>query len=190
MDKKDIKAILASYHKRRMVRPDLTPAAVLMPIHCDTADCRIVFAQRSQNVLYHKGQNAFPGGRHELADRDLLATALRESQEEIGLNPADVEVLGELDDQVTTSGFVISPFVGAIPHPYRFVAHRGEVDDIFDVPLSVFLADRNWREEQPEDGDAAPTYYVDYRGRTIWGATARILKQFVRLLSARSRASR
>lgn len=115
-----------------------------------------------------------------------MHTALRESWEEIGLKPEDAEVLGELDDIATyTTNFVISPFVAAIPHPYKFRLNPYEVDEVIEVPLSVLLDQGNFSQEVVSlEDQLILQYFYNYGDRVIYGATARILKQFLEVVSA------
>jgi len=140
-------------------------------------------------VAYHKGQASFPGGTRSESDMNLLDTAIRESWEEVGLEAEDVEILGELDDIPTTTGFVISPFVASIPYPYEFrVSHR-EIDEIFDMPVSTLLHKANIRPERYViNGQVALSCSYEYGGRCVWGATARILKQFLEVFQLASGA--
>ncbi len=128
----------------------------------------------------HKGQVCFPGGKQEPTDSDLLQTALRETEEEIDLKAGDVEILGELDDIPTiTTNYVISPFVGLIPHPYSFRIDSREIREIFSAPLSFLTDDANFSHD---------TWSYEYEGHIIWGATARIIRQFVDLMRTESGA--
>jgi len=191
MDKQTIRQVLASREKKHIPPGKFAPAAVIVPVFCEAEECNIVFAKRSQNVTFHKGQFCFPGGRPEQGESNPLTTALRESREEVGIKPEDVEILGELDDQVTTSGYVVTPFVGYIRHPYELMSDGCEVEEIISIPLSYLLNPRNWRQEVKTDGKSQMTEYaVDYHGRIVWGATARILRQFTQLLGERSGASK
>jgi 8-oxo-dGTP pyrophosphatase MutT (NUDIX family) len=186
MDRPSIKRILDN--RTRLVIPpgNLKQAAVLLPLAFDGSADHIFFIQRSHDVLYHKGQVSFPGGGVEKCDADLLSTALRESDEEIGLKPEDVEVLGRLDDQVTVSGFVITPWVGAFPLPYTFKLCDFEVKEVFSLPVPHLLDSRLCRQGENllRENKTAPGYAFDCQGRFIWGATARILKQFLELVRA------
>ncbi len=179
-----IRRALSQRHKKVYAAPGLTPAAVLMPIYEKEGKSHLVFTKRTETVNHHKGQVSFPGGVRHADDRTLQDTALRESWEEIGLNPGDVEVLGELDDMPTyTTNFIISPFVGAIPYPYEFRASPEEVEEVISVPLEVLLDRNNLREEpQNINGVVVPQYFYHYGDRVIWGATARILKQFLEVV--------
>lgn len=131
--------------------------------------------------MTHKSQIAFPGGTYESRDGTLLNTALRESSEEIGLAPKDVKILGELDDKTSlASNYIISPFVGLIPWPYQFKLDSVETEEIFNCPISTLLEQDGHEETISLDGDKS-TISLVYRcqGRVIWGATARILDQFL-----------
>jgi len=143
-------------------------------------------------VEFHKGQICFPGGTYQPGDTSLLQTALRETEEEIGLKAEDVKILGELDDTITvTSGYVISPFVVFIPHPYLFKVDHREIKQILSVPLSAMMDEANFRQGedmQTLEGEIIPVYYCEYKGHIIWGATARILKHFTDLLRPESGA--
>lgn len=184
MMKQRIKQILGHYHKNKIVDEKLTPSAVIVPLSYREGECYIFFTERSDEVNFHKGQICFPGGTREPGDASLLDTALREANEEIGLDARDVEVLGELDDNLTvTTGYVISPFIAFIPYPYPFKVDRREIKQIFSVPLSALMDEAIFREElQSFDGETMPVYFYEYEGHVIWGVTARILKRFIELL--------
>ena len=172
--KQRIADILARRRKRKVAGEDLIACAVLMPLFCRQGQYHILFTERSDEVYSHKGQVCFPGGKQEPTDSTLLETALRETEEEIDLKAEDVRILGELDDIPTiTTSYVISPFVGLIPHPYAFRADSREIREIFSVPLSFLIDEANFRRD---------TWSYEYEGHTIWGATARIVRQFVDLL--------
>jgi len=185
MDRRIIRQILENRPRVTLPPGGLVPAAVLLPLAFDGREGRLVFIRRSTKVLYHKGQVAFPGGGREKCDPDLMSTALRESEEEIGLRPGDVEVLGRLDDQATVSGFLITPWVGALNWPYAFKPQASEVDEVFNLPLAYLLDGRLCRSGDTLDPakQTAPGYSFECQGRYIWGATARILKQFLDLLN-------
>ena len=169
--------------KRNIIAPDRTPAAVLLPIYYRDGQYYILLIKRTDRVKVHKGQISFPGGALDPEDKTLLDTALRESAEEIGLMPGDVEVLGELDDEVNkTSNYIISPFVALIPWPYQFKPDGEETEEIIEVPISVLL-DKAYQRQETRDGKAAASYLYHYQGRVIWGTTARILKKFLDILN-------
>jgi 8-oxo-dGTP pyrophosphatase MutT (NUDIX family) len=160
-------------------------AAVLLALFKQAADYHLVLTKRTETVRHHKGQVSFPGGSYDLADGDLLTTALRESQEELGIHPQDVTVVGRLDDLPTFStSFLVSSFVGLIPHPYTFRPNPIEVATVFTVPLSV-LADpavvRTYTRSR-EDGAVIEDYEFHVGGHVIWGATARLIRHFLQVI--------
>ncbi len=179
--KEKLKKALALRQKIHFEGEGLVKAAVLVPVFWKDGEYHLLFTKRSDLVPSHKGQISFPGGAYNEADSSLVATALRESWEEIGLKTEDVEILGELDDTPTrASGFNISPFVGFIPYPYEFSLNRFEIDEIFSVPVSDLLYKTNKKEDYYTFGNEVfVNYSYEHGGRIIWGATARILHQFL-----------
>lgn len=170
---------------RRAVDPgDLVPAAVLIPLVVRGGELFVVFAKRTEAVAHHKGQFSFPGGIVETFDGSRPETALREAREEIGLDPGAVEILGELDDTETrATPFVITPVVGMIREPGPYRVDGREIERVIEVPLGALLDPTRFREELWERaGVLQPIYFYEYEGDVIWGATARILKQFLDLL--------
>src|SRR6185295_661600 len=152
-------------------------SAVLVPLFESSDGLHLLYTRRTETLPHHRGQVAFPGGRHAPdVDTSLLATALRESEEEIGLRPADVEVLGPLPPIHTfVSNFVINPFVGVIPHPYAFRPNPHEVSEIFSVPIATLRDPRTASaEEWTLDGRTVPVETYRHAGQVIWGATHRI----------------
>jgi 8-oxo-dGTP pyrophosphatase MutT (NUDIX family) len=169
---------------RRVVEPGpLIRAAVLVPI-VDRGEAHLVFGKRTETVGRHKGQIAFPGGAVDPADASLLDTALRESEEEIGLPRSAVEALGALDDTETfATQFVITPFIALVREPVAWQPDGREIEKVIEVPFAALAAEGSFRVEHWErDGVHRPVYFFDYHGETIWGATARILMHYVALL--------
>jgi 8-oxo-dGTP pyrophosphatase MutT (NUDIX family) len=163
-----------------------SPAAVLVPLLDVDGEPHVLYTRRSRQLTRHRGQVAFPGGRrHPDEDVDLQATALRETHEEIGVVPADVRLLGALDDiETMTSRFVITPFVGVVPHPYAWRAAPGEVDSIFTVPLRVLAAPETARQETWDfRGRQVPIDVYPVNGHVIWGATQRITRNLLHVLA-------
>ena len=163
------------------------PAAVLVPLLDVAGEPHLLYTRRSSQLPRHRGEVSFPGGRyHPDEDPDLQTTALREAHEEIGIAPADVRLLGVLDDiETSASRFVITPFVGLVPHPYDWRPAAEEVDVIFTVPLRVLQAPETARQELWDFGGARvpiDTFPVD--GHVIWGATQRITRNLLNVLAA------
>jgi len=183
MEKK-IKEILSCRERACIDQPGLVRAAVLIPLFKKNGEYHVLLTRRTDKVRHHKGQISFPGGRQDPGE-DFLATALREAKEETGIEEKDVRILGELDDMCTVaSDFCISPFVGLIPYPYPFKINRQEIEEIIEVPLAVFLDETKFREElRSHNGELVPVYFYEHDEHTIWGATARILKQLMDLIS-------
>jgi 8-oxo-dGTP pyrophosphatase MutT (NUDIX family) len=163
--------------------PALVPAGVLLPVFFTNGEPHLLFTQRTMLVKDHRGQISFPGGVRDPEDADLRATAVRESAEEIGLNPAAVEVCGSFKPVTTVTGYWVAPFVSLIPYPYDFVLNQREVARLLTFPVAGFLAPQAWQ-----------TGPYTYQGQTrlvccwrqgditIWGATARLLLNFLACL--------
>lgn len=181
--RKRTEAALADRPRRVVEQEGLIPAAVLLLL-TNRGGAHIVFAKRTERVAHHKGQFSFPGGIVETWDGSRLETALREAKEEIGLPPSAVEILGTLDDTETrATQFVITPFVGLIRDPVSYTPDGREIERVLEVPLEALLEPANFRVEMWErNGEVQPVYFYEYDGETIWGATARILKQFLDLV--------
>jgi dephospho-CoA kinase len=184
--KEKIRRALSQRGKKLCQGEGLTRAAVLIPMYHKADEWYLVLTKRTETMEYHKGQISFPGGVQHEKDASSKDTALRESWEEIGLEPSDVEILGELDDTATyTTRFLVSPFVGAIPYPYDFKANPQEVEEVISVPLNVLRDKKNFREEiQQIDGRSVTQYFYRYGDKVIWGATARMLKQFLEVIDS------
>ena len=175
-----IRDFLADYQPRRLSQGEATPAGVLLLLYEKADEPYIVLTRRTEDVEHHKGETSFPGGALEPQDSHLLTTALRETEEEIGVRPEDVEMLGRLDDIVTITGFVVSPFVGLLrTSSYPFAVNALEVAELVEVPLRHLMDERNLEHGVRRYGDRSlPFLSYHYGDHRIWGATARILKGF------------
>jgi 8-oxo-dGTP pyrophosphatase MutT (NUDIX family) len=182
-----VRRILAENPKRTLGDPTLAPAGVMLLLYPKDGEYAILLNKRSDTVDDHKGEVSFPGGRRDGADRTLLDTALRETHEEVGIRPDDVDVLGELDEVATNSSYAIGTFVGTIPEGYRFVPSQAEVAEIIELPGGPLISgalDRN--ETRLIDGKPVRWPCYAYDGHVIFGATARLLARFVELMSQAS----
>lgn len=162
--------------------PGARPAAVLVPLFEEDGEARVVLTKRPDTMPSHRGEIAFPGGKHDpRVDADLRATALREAREEIGLDPASVDVVARLEGIATVaSQFVITPFVGFLPARPVLVPDPREVVRVFDVALSELVADGVYREERWDTWMAdLDVHFYELADETVWGATARILTAFL-----------
>jgi 8-oxo-dGTP pyrophosphatase MutT (NUDIX family) len=162
--------------------PGLRSAGVLVPLRDSGGEITVTLARRTERVPHHKGQVCFPGGSRDPGDRDLLATAMREAEEEMGIREADVELLGAMERVPTVTGFCIQPFVARIPRDARFHLDGFEMAETFDVPLAVFTDFSRYRAAATTFlGKPYMVYFLDYDRFTIWGATARILHSLAEL---------
>jgi 8-oxo-dGTP pyrophosphatase MutT (NUDIX family) len=182
-----IKKVLADRERKEIPsdaeNPPLIRASVLVPIHTIDDEICLLLTKRTETVEHHKGQISFPGGMCDATDQDCRFTALREAEEEVGIQHADVEVLGIMDDMLTTTGFVVAPVIGCIPYPYPFRINADEVAELIHVPVSFFLNPRNERKEVWEyNGKQRTVLIYPFKDHVIWGATARIIKDFVEII--------
>jgi len=171
--------------RRRVVEPGpLVRAAVLVPL-VERGGPYVIFAKRTDRVGTHRGQISFPGGTIDPADPSPLDAALRESEEEVGLPRAAVEPLGALDDTETfATQFVITPWVGVVREPVVWRPDGEEIEEVIEVPFASLVERANFRVEHWErDGVVRPVYFYDWGGEVIWGATARIVKHYLDLVT-------
>lgn len=185
-----LKGVGADLNSDGYAEVDLAPdakvkcAAVLVPLVRFDGDWHLLYTRRTDRVESHKGQVSFPGGACDTGESTPEQTALREAEEEIGMIPRDVRVLGRLRDMITITHFRVTPVVGIIPWPYVFCVGTAEVARIFTIPLN-WLADSRNRWEFPfPDRKRALIAYHSYDGELLWGATARMTVDFLNLLEA------
>ena len=161
------------------------PASVLLPL-ITHPEPTVLLTKRTEQLHDHAGQVSFPGGGRELQDADPVATALRETHEEIGLSPDQVEVVGFLRGYLTISGYAVTPVVGLVKPGFQVTIDPLEVAEVFEVPVA-FLVDPKNREVQTRElgGEQVGFYLYRYQGQTIWGATAAMLVNFLDTLEGR-----
>ena len=178
-----LRSVLAEYEPTLDETPGLIPAAVMLLLYEREGEEHLLFQVRSQLVEHHKGEISLPGGARDPEDESLLATALRETYEEIGVTPEHIEVFGRIDDFTTRTNFVMAPYVGAItvPAPYPFRPATLEVDQLLEVPLTHLLSPVNAEETVDPIGRLGRAYR--YEDHLIFGATARVLDSFLAMLS-------
>jgi 8-oxo-dGTP pyrophosphatase MutT (NUDIX family) len=177
---------LAEYIPKRPECGDATPAAILILVYDRDGEAHVLFTERTHQVEHHKGQISFPGGACDDGDDSLEATALRETAEEIGVRPEDVEIVGQLDEMITISNFRVTPFVGILEtnSEYPFVINTNEVAQVVQVPLPHLLDEQNMElEVRQHKGKQVLVPAYTYQGHRIWGATARMLRQLLDLIS-------
>jgi len=163
--------------RQRPISKRLRPAAVLLPIVERSHGLSLILTQRAANLRHHAGQISFPGGRYEAADKTLLQTALRETEEEIGLPAEQVEVIGQLQDYPVISNYLIRPFVGFVSLQQPLQRQRSEVAEIFEVPLADVLHQPNHFVYRLRRFIYPEVYFIPCQQRNIWGATAGILRE-------------
>ena len=166
------------------IKPEtrLKNAAVLVPLTYVLDEWHLLFTRRTERVESHKGQVSFPGGASDEGEVTPEETALREAEEEIGMKPADVKVLGRLSQLITISSFRVSPIVGVIPYPYAFKVAGFEVQRVFTIPLMWLANQNNFWEFSLKGSERSLIAYHPYDGELLWGATARMTVNFLKVL--------
>lgn len=178
---------IVTYFRTRQIEPiasviaGATRAAVLVPLVLDQDRLSVLLTKRTERVEYHKGQISFPGGTVDEGDVNAVATALREAEEEIGLSSGSVEVLGRLDDLEIPTGFCITPVVGLVRGMPDLVLNLDEVEEVFIVPVGFFLDPANEEVGEREwKGRMHVVYSYQFGSHRIWGATAAVIRKFLR----------
>lgn len=170
---------LVSPPPRRLPASDLRQASVLVPLYVDAGELWTILTKRTDTLPSHRSQIAFAGGGRELKE-DPWAAALREAEEEIGLDPKTVLRLGELDEGETPAGFRVIPCVGAIPHKIELHPDGSEIAEVFSLPLSAFTNPRLVEEREVSLNGVPRSLRIYHVGnRQIWGLTARILQNLL-----------
>ncbi len=162
----------------------LRKAAVLLPLLRYAEEWHILFTRRADRVEHHKGQVSFPGGATDPEDSSPEDTALREAEEEIGLNRKDVKILGRLAPMITISNFMVTPVVGVMPWPYAFRVHTPEVGRVFTIPLSWLADSQHYMKMVRTETGRHLITYLPFDGELLWGATAHMTVEFLKTLKA------
>lgn len=158
------------------LQPRLRAAGVLIPVIDRPEAPSVLLTERSKDLKHHAGQVSFPGGGMESCDEDIVATALRETHEEVGIAPRHVDIVGCLEPVATITGYAVTCVVGIVPGSVKWEADPLEVDEIFEVPLSFLLDEANLEVTEREfEGAQLPVASFHYEGHQIWGATAGML---------------
>jgi len=167
--------------------PELRRAAVLIPLVRRPSGLTVLLTQRTAHLSNHGGQVSFPGGRAEDLDSSPIETALRETEEEIGLARRHIEIVGVLPDHVTASSYIVTPVIGLVTPPFALVAESNEVAEIFEVPLGFLMDGMNHQRmsfDLPNGEGRRSFYAMPYERFFIWGATAGMLRNLFHLLRA------
>ncbi|MHA1786481.1 MAG: NUDIX hydrolase [Candidatus Helarchaeota archaeon] len=181
--KRIVKSKLKNRKPLKISHPEFKLSAVLMPFFWEDDIIKILFTIRNRNLKHHKGEISFPGGKKEPNDKNLIDTALRETEEEIGIHRNQIEILGQVDDLFTITKYIITPFVGVIKGKFKIKTSDAEVFKVIKVPLSVFGENGQFQEEIWEQNETSyPIFYYYWRRNVIWGATAYIMNQFMELI--------
>ena len=185
MDSKlqDLLVRLGSISGKSIPNLGLIPSAVLVLLYLKNDEVNVLLNKRSETVEHHKNEISFPGGRMDKHDHSLFDTALRETKEEIGVSPDDVNMFGQLDQVETMTGYSITPYVGTIPEKYNFNINSTEVSKLLEIPLFKFNDGTVLRKElRYFNGNWLSKHNYVYEGHLIWGATANIIGNLVRIL--------
>ncbi len=158
------------------------PSAVLIALTKTTDGWQLLYTRRTDRVETHKGQVSFPGGATDPEDSSPEETALREAEEEVGLRRGNVHLLGRLGEMRTVTNFIITPVVGVFPWPYVFTVHTVEVARVFTMPLAWLADHGNWQEFVRQETGRGVITYSPFDGELLWGATARMTLEFIRML--------
>ena len=179
--KKFVTENLSARNKRSIDFPGYKKSAVLILFMEKNGLPHVIMTLRTDKVSTHKGQVSFPGGGYDSTDKSFLDTALRETMEEVGIPPEEIEILGEFDEYISIMGYHVYVHVGAINRPHEYVVCRDEIDEMLEVPFSIFYNEEyNRCEKITHDGREFDVYFYDFASTTIWGMTARIITDFAR----------
>ena len=174
-----IRDALAAQPPRTVDVPERRKAAVLIMLFERDGEPWVVLTKRTETVGAHKGEISFPGGAHDVTDADMYATAVRETQEELGVHPDGLTLLGALDDYPTfSSGFIVSPYIAAVEPPEEWLPSEAEIAHVIELPLARLAAEGRM-DVWERDGVRFPMHIFDVDGNYVWGVTAFILRRFL-----------
>lgn len=175
-----LRTCLAAFEPRHIDHGLLRPAAVLLPLYSRDGEDLLLLTRRTETLRHHRGEISFPGGAAEAADDDLAATALRETEEELGIPASAVNLVGRLDDFVSVHGYHVTPYVGLLAEPPQTLPDPGEIAAVIELPLALLSEPRRWhRENWRHRGRLEPVYFCTVGDHQVWGLTAAILRQFL-----------
>jgi len=177
--------LISSHLTSDTFSPDATCAAILVPLVKKEHEWNLLFTRRSDKVASHQNEVSFPGGSFEKEDSTLESTALRETMEEIGIDPGNITILGSLPFSNTITGYKVFPFVGKINWPVAIKINQEEVNSVFTIPISWLMDERNYYEadyHSSEFGVRKVIHYQEYQGEHLWGYTAKVTRQLLELL--------
>lgn len=176
---------ISSYARQKLEVPR-KEAAILVPLYFLDNEWHIIFTKRTNHLPYHSGEISFPGGSREKKDNSKKETALRETQEEIGIPANSMQILGKLDDQLSVADINVTPYVARIIDLNAMIymkPQEDEVEEIFQVPLHFFYRKSTfWQENWIRNNQTHKVYFYNFKGRIIWGLTARVVKNLIEIL--------
>ncbi len=180
LDRNRLASHLKAFPRQTIPLGSLRPAAVLLPLYQREGRDYLLFTERTAHLEHHAGEVSFPGGGHDAEDTDLSVTALRETEEELGIQRAFISVLGRLDDFYSIHGYHVVPFVGSIPSPDNLQLDPFEIASTFEAPVELLRDPSIHRvEDWKHRGRAHQVNFYQFGEHTIWGLTAAILRQFL-----------
>jgi len=179
-----LRRFFLAYERTTKSDTNFTRAGVLVPVFEKHGQPHFLLTKRTQDVEHHKGQISFPGGAVDEGDRDIVSTALRETQEEIGLASQQIDVVGILDDIKIPTGFIVTPVVGFVAHIPPLTLNASEVESVIETPFTFFREPGNKKVvPMARGGETRDVYFFSFGRHEIWGATAFIIDSFLEQFS-------
>ncbi|MCH2695288.1 MAG: CoA pyrophosphatase [Acidobacteriia bacterium] len=179
----EISSKLSARKLRKINIDNVGRAAVLIPIWKEDESLSFLLTLRTKKVQTHKGQISFPGGMRNSTEEPLVQTALRETQEEIGISDNQIRILGQFDEYLSTTKLIVTPFVGRIEPPLVIQKNPEEVEEVIKVPFSLFQKPELLRTEiRQRLNERVKVYHYDFQGLDVWGLTAQIIRDFLKVI--------